>query len=311
VRLTLRGEQARAPGTGDRRQERRLAAGAGTQVEPQLVGPLEVSSGDRQRDQLGTLVLDSGATLPDRGHVRRVTALQHDSVGRPAGRRPGQLGPRRPARTSHQDDPRRDVVGGEQLLELVAAHRALELLDHPPWVGVDERQAIEPVGSVDGCEPAYPSARVVLGDLAQHGVGQAGRPLADPGPDQVDGGADGRVRRHAHGEQLVGPQPQGVTHLRLQPRPGQARVDHRVVEPLLADRAGGQLGREGRVTTCEPVLAQDPWQDQVGEGTVDADRLQHVVGRQPRRIGSSTPAVSHRPGVRGRGAPVPGRPRRR
>ena len=147
----------------------------------------------------------------------------------------------------------------------------------------------------------------MLGDLAQHGVGEAGRPPADPVADQVDGGADRGVGGHPHREQLVGAEPQRVEHLRLDlgQRPVDAGGQDRVVGALPAQRAGGELGGERRVAAGEAVLAQHRGQHQVGVGVVDADRLQHVVRREP---GASQSSAKY---FLGPAASAPGWPRRR
>ena len=85
-----------------------------------------------------------------------------------------------------------------------------------------------------GSHPAYPLLAVVLGDLAEHGVGEAGRTRADLGADQVDAGADGGVRRHPHPQQLVTAEPEDVEDLGLgvRQRPVGAGGEDRVVGAL-------------------------------------------------------------------------------
>ena len=74
-------------------------------------------------------------------------------------------------------------------------------------------------------------------------------------------------------------------------RPVDAGREHRVVRALPAQRAVGQLGREGRVAAVEPAPTQQPGQDEVGVG---------VLGVAPRA------ARRTRPG-RGRVRLAPGR----
>ena len=59
-------------------EDSRLAAGTGAQVEPagrqRGVG---VDRGERQRQELGALVLDRGAPVPHRRDLARVTGAEH------------------------------------------------------------------------------------------------------------------------------------------------------------------------------------------------------------------------------------------
>ena len=113
VRLQLGRQQVGAPLGRQCRQQRRLAAGAGAQVEPPLVPPVDLGPRQRERDQLGTLVLDAGPPLGDRRDLAGVTAVEHHAVRREGGGRAGQLRTGRPSRSRHQHHPGRLVVGGQ------------------------------------------------------------------------------------------------------------------------------------------------------------------------------------------------------
>ena len=152
---------------------------------------------------------------------------------------------------------------------------------------VGDRGEADRVGCRVGGDPAHPARQVVRGDLAQHRVDEPGRPLAHLGPDQVDAGADRRVRRHPHREQLVGAEPQGVEdrHVDLGQRSVDAGRDDRVVRCPAADRARDQLGREGGVAAGQPARSQQGREHEVGVGVLVTDRREHVEGRRPGRVG--------------------------
>ena len=149
-----------------------------------------------------------------------------------------------------------------------------------------------------GCDLGDPVGGRAPADLAEHGVDQPGRTTTDALVDEVDARRDRGVVGHPHGQQLVGAEPQHVTHLDLELRLRQARVDHRVVEPLHPDRAGRQLGGQRGVATLEPVLAEHLWQHEVGVGPVGPHGGQDVEGRVPGAVDRPA-ALTHR------GAPAP------
>ena len=238
---------------------------------------------------------------------------------------PGELVAVGPSGPRHQRDPGRLVVGGQQVVQLGPADRVAQLLDDPLRVAVGDRREPRRRGQRIGGDPDDPLVEVVRGDLAQDGVGEAGRPGADPGPDQVHGRADRGVRRHPHREQLVDAEPQRVEHLglHLAERPVHAGGEDRVVRAAPADRPRHQLGDERGVPAGQPVLAQDRGQHEVGVGVVDADGLEHVHRRQrggPRSTGRGRGACRARPagcgsaiarGTSSRAFEVPSPPTRR
>ena len=82
---------------------------------------------------------------------------------------------------------------------------------------------------------------------------------ADDGAGQAHGLVQGSVRRDAHGQQLVGADPQGVEDGRVQlvQRPVNAAGQDGVVGPLAAQGPVAQLGGEAGVALVQPVVA-DP-----------------------------------------------------
>ncbi len=191
-----------------------------------------------------------------------------DRVGEPA-----ELLDGRQAWSGHQGHPRALVVGREQGLELVGPAEGTGQLDHDP------RRVREPHG-LRGVEQVHPRVQVALDDPAHQRVGEAGRLVADPLADQLDGAGDGGVVGHPHREHLVCTEPERVADGRVGWPPGEM-VDDRVVRPLAAERPADQLGDEGGVAALDPSLAQQLRQHQVGVGVVLADGPQHVVRRQP------------------------------
>ena len=326
MRLTVHRQQVAALQRRQRGQQGGLAARTGAEVQPALVASFDRRPGEGQGDQLGSFVLDARPALGHGGYGAGVPALQHHAVRRQQGAWAGQLVGRGAAGARDQDHSWGFVVGGEQGVELVLADGPGQLLHDPAGMAVRHRGESDRVAGRVGRDAAYPPGEVVLGDPAEDGVAEAGRPLPDPGPDQVDGGADRGVRGHPHREQLVGAQPQRVQHLGLdlRQRPVHARGEDGVVRAPTTEGAGDQLGGEGGVAAGQLVLPEDRGQHQVGVGVVDPDRLQHVVRREPGRVGGGAPLrglaagaagaparVSHRRGAPGPAASAPWRPRRR
>ena len=98
------------------------------------------------------------------------------------------------------------VVGQQGLLELgvaggVAAERVPPGVHDPARVVRGEGEPLRGVPA-EGGEPLR--AVAAGGDLPQDGVHQTGRPGADDGPGEVDGGVHGRVRGHPQVDELVG-----------------------------------------------------------------------------------------------------------
>ena len=182
-------------------------------------------------------------------------------------------------------------------LELVvAAQRVPPGVDDPARVVGGQREPLGAVATERG-QPLLPVA--AGGDLAQHGVDQAGGAGADDAAGQVDGRVDGGVRRHPQVDQLVGAQPQQVEDPRVElgQRPGDEPGEHRVERALRAQRAVGELGGEGGVALVELPLAQQLREQQVGVGGARGDAVQDVVGGQPgavqdRTAGGRVPALA-------------------
>ncbi len=294
-----------------------LPPGPGAQVEPPLVTTVHRGVGERERDDLRTLVLDAGASLGDRRDGGRVATGQGHGVRRPAGAGAAgglELLDGRHAGAGDQRDPRRGVVGLQQRVELLVAadgrgQRLPQRRDDPAGVGPGDGEVGVRVVLPVGGDLVDPPGEVAPADRAQDGVDQAGRSPADGGADEVDAGRDRSVVGDPHGEQLVRPQPQHVAHLRLEPRLGEAGVDHGVVQPVHPDRPGRQLGGQRGVATGEPVLAQDLRQHEVGVGVVGAHGREHVERRAAGLVDRAA-AVSHR-GAPARASSAPSPPRRR
>ena len=179
VRLALVREQPGPTLRGQCSQQSRLAAGAGTQVEPALVTSGELGVGHGQRDQLRPFVLDAGPALGHRGDRPGVATAQHDAVRRQAGgcaTSSLQLGHGGDPRPRHERDARRSVVGREQRLDLARVVECLgQRVDDPPRVGVGDGQVAVQVGVPVGRDLSRPRRGVTPAHLAQDGVDQPGR----------------------------------------------------------------------------------------------------------------------------------------
>ena len=227
----------------ERGEQRGLAAGTGAQVEPAPVAALHGRAGEREGDELGALVLDPGPSLaprpePRRGH-RRPAPRRTATGWRPLPRRRPLLDAR-PARAAPRGRPAGARCRRPAGRRARRAHREPRAAPRPPSAGGSARpRRSRRVCIRSGATRRTQLVEVVLGDLAQHRVGEAGRPGPTSVADQVDGGGDGGVAGHPHREQLVGAEPQRVEHLRLDL--GQLAVHARgqdgVVRALPADRA--------------------------------------------------------------------------
>ncbi len=282
VGLELVGDDQGPAVDGQRGEQGRLAARAGAQVEPPGVGALDRSRRQGERHQLGSLVLHPGPSLGDGRQRAGIAAVGDDAVRRVRRRPPGQLAGARATRPRDEGDGRGCVVGGEQRIDLVRSPRlgqgGVQRVHDPLRVG-------EP-GRAVGAELGEPGVEVMRRDPAQDGVDEPGRARADLGADQVDAGADRRVWGDPHPEQLVAAESEHVEDLGrgVGQRAVGAGGQDGVVGPLPPDRAGCQLGGEGRVAAAEAVLAEVVGQDEVGVGVLRPDRLQHLEGRPPGRV---------------------------
>jgi hypothetical protein len=106
------------------------------------------------------------------------------------------------------------------------------------------------------------------------------------------------VATHPGGQQLVGAQPQHLTHRRVDVAGGPvaAQVQDRVVGLPPAQRAVGQLGGQRGVAALDPAFPQQGRQQQVGVGVPLVDGGQHVVGDPPHRVGAGGPAAARAAG---------------
>jgi len=74
MRLELGGDQSGTAARRERRQQSSLASRPGAQVEPPQIRPVHGCVGERDRHQLGSLVLHSSPALRDRRDRTRVAA---------------------------------------------------------------------------------------------------------------------------------------------------------------------------------------------------------------------------------------------
>ena len=113
--------------------------------------PSSGAAASHHGDQLRALVLHAGAALGDGRHLRpgrrpaSTTPYGEKRVGSPG----SSSRVDRPGRATRVH-PRRLVVGGEQVVELVGADRGAQLVDHPARVAVGDRG--ERVGATVGPE---------------------------------------------------------------------------------------------------------------------------------------------------------------
>ncbi len=80
MRQPLGAQQSCALARGQRREEGRLAAGAGAEVQPALVASVDLRPRQRERDQLRAFVLNPCPALRHRRHRGRVPGRELDAV---------------------------------------------------------------------------------------------------------------------------------------------------------------------------------------------------------------------------------------
>ena len=229
----------RAGGEGG--QQRRLAAGSGAEVEPAGVRALEGSRRQGERHELGSSSCTPARPSATAGTAPRVAAGGDDAVRRVRRRGAGQLGGRRASGRATR------VTDGAALSASSSAS-----------ISASPTASVSASTTQSGCENRVARS-------ASSRVSQASRSWADtrrstafakpagPGPDlgadQVDAGADRRVGRDPHPQQLAAPEPQDVEDLGrgARERPVGAGGEDRVVGALAPDRARRELGRERRV----------------------------------------------------------------
>ncbi len=152
--------------------------------------------------------------------------------------------------------------------------------DDPPGVAVADGELAVVIGGRVGGDDLQPAVGVAGGDPAQDRVDVAGRTVARHRLDEVDRGRDGGVGADPGAEELVRAEPEHQSDRRVElvKRAVAARGEHRVVGALAAQRAVGELGREGGVATGDVAVGQQLGQQQVGVGLAALHRRQDVVG---------------------------------
>ena len=95
------------------------------------------------------------------------------------------------------------------------------------------------------------------------------------------------MRGDAHGQQLVGADPERVEDGRVQlvQRPVHAAGQDRVVGALAAQCAVAQFRGEAGVALVQVVVPDPGGQHEVGVGVLGGDGAQHFEGHEPGRIG--------------------------
>src|SRR6478735_1068121 len=284
-------------------QEACLASRSGAEVEPALVPcrvTLDCRGGEGEDQQLRALVLRGGAAV---AHGRDGTGVTLGQ-GRPDGAEPRTLGTGF-LELVERDEPgprderhlRRVVVAleerGQGLLDVarpcgsVSDERSPEGLGDPDRMRGAQGEAFDGVVDTRGDEVG-PRVRVPLADASHDGVDEAGRPGAVDLPGQSHGLVDRCVAGHAHAEQLVRAEPQGVEHVGIDLVDGAtcSRHDDRIVEPGESRRAVDQLSGESGVSAADSLVAQQLRQREVGVGAV-RDLTHRGIGRESWRIGAT------------------------
>ncbi len=125
------------------------------------------------------------------------------------------------------------------------------------------------------------------GDFAQHGVDEGRGSGADHGAGQADGLVQRGVGGDAHGQQLVGADPQRVEDGRVQlvQRPVHAAGQDGVVGALAAQGAVAQFRGEAGVALVQAVVPDPGGQHEVGVGVLGGDGAQHFEGHEPGGVG--------------------------
>ena len=310
----LVGQQGSALLVRERREQRGLAAGTRAEVGPATGVLRDLGTGQHTGHELRARVLDAHHSLAGAGHAVDVSPAADGAAGYEVPRvRAGlQCGVERAeARQGHEVHARRLVVGGQQIRDLlgvptVGPQRAAQRTDLPHGVRVADAHP-PPLVRLLALECLEPLLLGAPGHLAQHRVDEPGRTLPDLTAHEPHGGVQGRVVGHAHGQQLVGAQPQGVQHrgVQLLQRAVHAPGQDGVPRAAPAHGAVGQFRGERGVPLVEAQLPDQAGQHQVAVGVLGVHRAQRPERRQPRRIGVATPLAR---GLRGVGPFVLGTP---
>ena len=188
------------------------------------------------------------------------------------------------------------VVGPQRRLELcpAIAECVVQRLRDPPRVGGGDRQMTDRVDRAGRRDPAHPAVLVVLGDLAQHGVHEAGRARARTGEDEFDGGRDRGMRWDASAQQLVRAQPERVVHRTVEgvQRAVGTAADDRVEQAERAAAAVGEVGGQRRVAAEERASRDDARQREIGVRTVLPNGGEQVEGCEAGAVRLGRPALA-------------------
>ena len=289
VGLDLHGVDGGGFDAGNGPQERGLAAGAGTQVEPApTVGPVEGGFGEGAGNELGSFVLDCGQPVADGVDAAGVTAGQVDSVGRvgsfvAAGHEGEFFGGDFPG-AGHEVHDGAFGIGGEGGVQFVTTPQGLfETFSDPFGVGVPEGDGGKFVGGLELLPPGFGRG---AGYFPQDAVGETFGLFVSGGGDDFHGGVHSRVRFHPGVKQLVGTQADGTKHRRINAvkRPG-GTVGYDDIEYALDPQgAVGDFGGEGGVAAFEPVFGQRFGEGQVGVCALHVDAVEHVKGNGPGQV---------------------------
>ena len=171
-----------------------------------------------------------------------------------------------------------------------------ERLDDPLGVGVLDREPGREVAALRH-DLGQPRVDVAFADAAHDGVDEARGARTVDLAGQGDGLVDGGMRRDAHAQQLVRPEPQRVEDVRVDGRHGSTGgdADDGVIEAVHAHGAVDQLCGEGGIAAVDLLVPQHPGQLEVGVGAI-RNGPQDGVGREALRI---RPAVALARSLRG------------
>jgi len=260
---------------GEPIEERGLAPGACTGVEPSSVVVVDLGATEREDDQLTALILYSGPPVTHACQGVRGSLDQRRGPRRPLGvfdlRQFPQFVRRHAPRARGEGGTGGDVVGlqkGGQLRTTLP--QSISQGSHDPRrMGPAGRQPFDVVGCPLAPQPLGPSVVVESCHLAQDGIDESRSrrrsrlgPLA---PGQSAGRINGSVVRDAHRENLMRPQPKDVEHHRLDPvqRSVHALCEDCVVPASTPQGPIRELSRECSISSGQSEAMQDLRQHQV------------------------------------------------
>ena len=267
------------------------------------------SAGQRDGGQLAGLVLDGGLAGGDQ--IGRVAGVEGEGVGGPAAGlgvgRHHLVAVRAAGEGGHGDLGAR-VARGQGGLELGVgriAEGGPVGADDPPGVAAADGEVAVGVGRRVGRDDRQPGVQVSGRHPAQDGVDVAGDARADHLLGQVDRGGHGGVGPDPGGEELVRAEPEDLADRRVElvQRAVAAGREHGVVGALAAQRAVGELGREGGVAAGDVAVGQQLGQQQVRVCLAVLHRREDLVGGAARVAGPAGDVAVGRAGVAGRARP--------